>query len=387
MPGMANAETARVLAPTARRGRPRADRAGPTKTPGVASTYALVGAWPKDIDLTKLEFTGCEAVPMTLEQYHEFEGRLEVWDRELKTAWMVREGPMPAHEGPGQSLGMLVARIAAVRGSPIKCYGTMVLMVEGPDGEPMRLMQADQTLYIDPEKTHLIGARAMLVGSHNFPDVVLEVDNTTDVRRGKLKIYEAWGFPELWVDVPDARPASRPKSRVSELTIYLLEDGVYQPAPESRAFPGWRVEDIHLALNEIVPSLRTNRILERLGRELGARDGTGPDDDPLMRSLRKESEERGRLKGRAEGQRLGRVEGRAEGQAAGRAEGRAKGQAEAVARMVARMLRSRGIETPAAFPANVQGFAKASETDLVEAALACDDEADFRARVAMLGKV
>ena len=319
---------------------------------------------------------------MTLEQYHEFEGRLEVWDRELKTAWMVREGPMPAHEGPGQSLGMLAARIAAVRGSPIKCYGTMVLMVEGPDGEPVRLMQADQTLYIDPEKTHLIGARAMLVGSHNFPDVVLEVDHTTDVRRGKLKIYEAWGFPELWVDVPDARPASRPKSRVSELRIYLLEDGAYQPAAESRAFPGWRVEDIHLALNEIVPSLRTNRILERLGRELGARDGTGPDDDPLMRSLRKESEERGRLKGRAEGQRLGRVEGRAEGQA----EGRAKGQAEAVARMVARMLRSRGIETPAAFPANVPGFAEASETDLVEAALACDDEADFRARVAMLGK-
>ena len=387
MPGMASAETAKVLAPRAQKRRPRADRAGPTKTPGTASTYALVGAWPKVIDLTKLEFTGCETVPMTLEEYHEFEGRLEVWDRELKTAWMVREGPMPAHEGPGQSLGMLVARIAAVRGSPIKCYGAMVLMVEGSDGEPMRLMQADQTLYIDPAKTHLIGARAMLVGSHNFPDVVLEVDNTTDVRRGKLKIYEAWGFPELWVDVPDARPASRPKSRVSELTIYLLEDGAYQPAAESRAFPGWRVEDIHLALNEIVPSLRTNRILERLGRELGARDGTGPDDDPLMRSLRKESEERGRLKGRAEGQRLGRVEGRAEGQAAGQAEGRAKGQAEAVARMVARMLRSRGIETPAAFPANVHGFAKASETDLVEAALACDDEADFRARVAMLGKV
>ena len=371
MPGMANAETAKALAPAGRR-RPRPEK--PLKTPGAASTYALVGAWPKDIDLTKLEFTGCEAVPMTLEQYHEFEGRLEVWDRELKTAWMVREGPMPAHEGPGQSLGMLVARIAAVRGSPIKCYGAMVLMVEGPDGEPVRLMQADQTLYIDPEKTHLIGARAMLVGSHNFPDVVLEVDNTTDVRRGKLKIYEAWGFPELWVDVPDAHPASRPKSRVSELTIYLLEDGIYRPAPESRAFPGWRVEDIHLALNEIVPSLRTNRILERLGRELGARDGTGPDDDPLMRSLRKESEARGRRQGRTEGQRLGRAEGRLAGKFEGRAD------------MVRELLLSRGLEVSAGFLADGSEIAEIPVSAVIYAALACDSEQDFLLRLAATEK-
>ena len=372
MPGMASAETAKALAPAGRRGRPRPEK--PLKTPKAASTYALVGAWPKDIDLTKLEFTGCEAVPMTLEEYHEFEGRLEVWDRELKTAWMVREGPMPAHEGPGQSLGMLVARIAAVRGSPIKCYGTMVLMVEGPDGEPVRLMQADQTLYIDPEKTHLIGARAMLVGSHNFPDVVLEVDNTTDVRRGKLKIYEAWGFPELWVDVPDARPASRPKSRVSELTIYLLEDGTYQPAPESRAFPGWRVEDIHLALNEIVPSLRTNRILERLGRELGARDGTGPDDDPLMRSLRKESEAKGRRQGRTEGQRLGRAEGRLAGKFEGRAD------------MVRELLLSRGLEVSDGFLADGSEIAEIPVSAVIYAALACDSEQDFLLRLAATEK-
>ena len=384
MPGMASVETAKVLAPTTRRGRPRPD--GPAKTPKAASAPAPVRARPKEIDISTLEFVGCDAVPMTREQYRDFEGRLEVWDAELKTAWIVRDGPMPAHEGPAQSLGMLAARIAAVRGSPIKCYGAMVLMVADPQGKPRRLMQADQTLYIEPEKTHLIGAKAMLVGNHNFPDVVLEVDHTTDVRRSKLKIYEAWGFPELWVDVPDARPASRPKSRVFGLTIYLLEGGAYQPAAESRAFPGWRAEHIHLALNEIVPSLRTNRILERLGRDLGARDGTGPDDDPLMRSLRKESEEKGRLKGRAEAQHLGRAEGRVEGRAEGRIEGRAEGHTEAVALMVAQMLRSRGIETSAAFPANAPGFAEASEAALVEAALACDDEADFRARVATLGK-
>lgn len=50
----------------------------------------------------------------------------------------------------------------------------------------------------------------MVVGEHDFPDVVLEVDHTTDVRRGKLGLYEAWGFPEVWVEVPDDRTAPRP---------------------------------------------------------------------------------------------------------------------------------------------------------------------------------
>ena len=41
--------------------------------------------------------------------------------------------------------------------------------------------------------------------------MVMVVDNTTDVRRGKLALYESWGFPELWVEVPDTRRrAGRP---------------------------------------------------------------------------------------------------------------------------------------------------------------------------------
>ena len=374
MLGMASVRAAKAAEVSAsvppRRGQPspQAQRKASAKTLGGTSP----GARPAEIDISQLEFVGCDAVPMTREQYHEFEDRLEVWDAELKTAWIVRDGPMPAHEGPGQSLGMLAARIAAVRGSPIKCYGAMVLMAADARGEPKRLMQADQTLYIDPERTHLVGAKAMLVGGHNFPDVVLEVDHTTDVRRGKLRIYEAWGFPELWVDVPDARPASRPKSRSSGLTIHLLEDGAYQPAEESRAFPGWRAPDIHAALNEIVPSLRTNRILERLGRDLGARDGTGPDDDPLMRSLRRESEERGLRKGRAEGQYLGRVEGERKGRMEGRVE------------MVRELLLSRGVETSEGFLADRAMLAELPVSAVLAAALACKDEQDFLQHLASI---
>ena len=89
MPGMANPETAKALAPTTWLGRPQPE--GSAKTPRRAPAGPLVEVCPKEIDLSKLEFIGCDAVPMTREQYRDFEGRLEVWDAELKTAWMVRE--------------------------------------------------------------------------------------------------------------------------------------------------------------------------------------------------------------------------------------------------------------------------------------------------------
>ncbi len=267
------------------------------------------------LDLSQLDFVGCEAIPMTLEQYHRFEGRLEVWDAELKTAWIVRDGPAPAHESPTQRLAGLAERIAAVRGSPIMCYGAMTLMVADALGEPRRVMQADQTLYLDLFRANLIGDRALLVGTHNFPDVTLEVDNTSDTRRSKLQLYETWGFPELWVEVPDVRAPSRPAGRASGLTIHLLEEGTYHVSSESRAFPGWRAQDIHRAFNEIVPSPHTHAILERLGRTLGMRIGTGPDDDPMIRSLRRESEQQGLAKGRAEGIEQGRAEGIVQGRA------------------------------------------------------------------------
>ena len=80
----------------------------------------------------------------------------------------------------------------------------------------------------------------MVVGEDDFPDVVLEVDHATDVHRGKLALYEAWGFPEVWVEVPDAPSPSRPHRRPSGLTIHVLEHGRFRVAAASRAFPGSR---------------------------------------------------------------------------------------------------------------------------------------------------
>ena len=115
------------------------------------------------------------------------------------------------------------------------------------------------------------------------------------------------------MEVPDTPSPSRPHRRRPGLTIHVLEHGRFRVAAESRAFPGWRAEEIHLALNEPEPSARTSAVVERVGAALGAREGTGPDDDPLLRSQRRQGFERGRAEGRAAGRAAGRAEGHAEG--------------------------------------------------------------------------
>ena len=303
-----------------------------------------------DLDLSQLNFVGCDAVRMSPAQYRLFEGRLEVWDAELKTAWMVRESPPTfIHESPSQRLAGLAERIAAMRGSPIAYCGALGLMVPDQRGDPRRVMQPDQAIYVNPTRAELEGRGAILVGEHRLPDLVMEVDNTTDVRRGKLKLYESWGFPELWVEVPDRESPSRPAGLRPGLTIHLLEGGAYRISPVSRAFPGWRADDIHAALNEFALSERSLALVEGIGRLLGARDGTGPDDDPMLRSLRAES--------------------------------RAEGRTESRVRMVHELLLARGIELSKGFLADPSALSELPESAIVAASLASDSERDFLLRL------
>lgn len=307
------------------------------------------------------EFPGCTPRRIPRDEIEAYEGRLEYWDAAREIAW-VAEPTSPYHEQPVAILAALADRISAVRGSPIKCYGSMDLWLRDEDGRPRRILQADQSVYLHPTRAVLPGLSAMVLGDHDFPDVVLEVDHSTDVRRGKLGLYEGWGFPEVWVEVPDTRALSRSRKRLPGLTIHLLsDDGTYRVSPESRAFPGWRAEDIHSALNEKTASEQTYAILERIGLALGAREGTGPDDDPWLRSQRRESFERGRFRGHADGRVQGRKAARAE--------------------MARRILLSRGIEVSDGFPADLPAFTDSSEDAIVTAALACENETDFEARL------
>ena len=298
-------------------------------------------------------FPGCKPVRLPRTEIDRFEGRLEYWDAATETAWIC-DPTTPYHERPSRLLTRLTERIARVRGSPIESYGSMDLLLRDAAGEPRRIMQADESVYLHPGRAGP-GTKAMVVREDDFPDVVLEVDHTTDVHRGKLALYESWGFPEVWVEVPDAPSPSRPHRRRPGLTIHLLEHGRFRVVAESRAFPGWRAEEIHLALNEPMPSAQTSAVLERVGAALGAREGTGPDDDPLLRSQRRQGYERGR------------------------AEGRAEGRADARTRMVRQILRSRGVAVSARFSAATEALAAAPEEALLAAALGCADEAEFLA--------
>ena len=269
---------------------------------------------------------------------------------------MVCEPTTLFHERPSQRLARLAERVAASSGSLIETFGTTDLVRLFASGKMRVLMQADQIVYVNPPAAVGLSPRVDVDGG-DLPDVVLEVDHSTDVRRGKLPRYETWGFPEVWVDVPDERSASRPKSRRPGLVIHVLEDGRFKTAPSSRAFPGWTAEEIHRALNEHSPSVETMEVLQRVGRTLGAREGTGPDDDPWLRQEREESRE--------------------EGHAEGRAEGRAAGLVAAVAAL----LKSRGVAVTDALRARLEELDGWSDVELMRAAQECTGAEDLLRRL------
>ena len=225
------------------------------------------------------EFPGCRPVRITRDAIADHESRIDYWDAATETAWVACEPNTVYHEGPGQVLNGLLTRIAAIRGAPILTLGAADLLLRNARGERQRILQADQVVFLEPVETRPRGA-AVEVGSDHLPDVVLEVDYATDVRRGKLGLYEAWGFLEVWVEVPEGgSPRRRPG-----LTIHRRGPDGYRSVEASVALPGWTAVEIHAAFNEAELSEATCAVLERVGRALGEARGTGPDDDSLAGS-------------------------------------------------------------------------------------------------------
>ena len=218
-----------------------------------------------------LDFPNCDPVPMTWEQLQVYDGRIEYWDAALKTAWVLRDGAGIRHEAPCNVLSELLNRMALERGARIRCFGHAFLMVRDGEGRPSKIMCGDQTVYLDPGPfRHATDSEAVVIGSDRLPDVVLEVDHTTDIRRGKLKLYESWGFPEIWVETPDAPSPSRPRAVRRGLTIYLLEEGRYRESEASLAFPGW---------SATLDSLGAERA-GAVGGDLEGVSAAGPDSGP-----------------------------------------------------------------------------------------------------------
>jgi len=283
---------------------------------------------------------------MTLAEYEQHEERVEFYDSHTQLAVLANEAAHKPHEGPRERLPMLLACIAQFRGAPITCLGELEIRRRLASGHSRHILP-DQTVYLDPAAADRTGPLFLTAGDEEpKPDVVMEVDSTTDVRRNRLALYEAWEFPEVWIEVPSAYAPSRPSGLRPGLRIHLLTENGYVPADESRAFSTWRAEEIHRALNERVSSKETLEVLERVGRALGALGGTGPEDDPILGKQRTE--------GHAQGLAEGRAQGHAEGRAQGLAEGRAQGHAEGRADLVRAILESRKIEAPDDFPTESQ---------------------------------
>ena len=294
-----------------------------------------------------LGFPGCRPVRIARNRIADHEGRFEYWDADTEVAMVVREATTTWHEHPSQRLRDLATFISAARGSPIEAFGSADLAVLGPKGDPRRTLQADQCLYLRPLEES--PGRIVEVGEDALPDIVLEVDLTTDVYRGKLSLYEAWGFPEVWVEVPDRAVRGPRSKRQSGLRIHVRGQKGFRTSPISLAFPGWTAEEIHLAMNEPTLSPATVAVLRRMGRVLGTAEGTGPDGHAFLGEERRES----------------------------RAAGRDEGRAEMLHAVVVQTLTTRGVAVPTALAERLAEAGDDSAEAVMKAALTCRDEADF----------
>ena len=326
---------------------------------------------------TAIKLTGCQPVRVTCDEIADYDGRYEYWDAETEIAWEVRE-PSPRHEEPCSRIVELVADIAKMRGRPIAMFGHAALQERDAHDGPLRSAQPDASIYLD--RSNVIPQAFVVLSDTpqpDFPppDVVLEVDLTTDVRDRKLELYASYRLPELWIEVPEAPMPSKRKR--PGLTIFTFEDGRYGQCAESVAFPGWSAHEIHAALNESSRSQMTVDVLRRVGHAMGQLVGSGPDNDPFLATDRRVTRQAALREGRQEGHREGRQEGHREG----REEGRREGQRQERLSMVERLLAMRDIRVTSRLNEEAERIAAMPHEATLKAALDCRDMDDFLRRL------
>ena len=283
-------------------------------------------------DGKRLVFPGCHAKRVSATEIEAYEGRFEYWHGPTETLIVADDDDRIVsgdHELPAQYLAQLTQQLADECGAHFIAFGTTSIWQPTAQGGYESMVRPDQCLYLRPQEAVLPDRQGLKLGVHTLPDVVLEVDHTTDIRQGKLQLYESWRFPELWVEVPEAFTPYR-QAGSPGLTIRVWERGGYREVEASRAFAGWTAAEIHAALNERQGwSAATFAALVRVGQALTKQLGTaGPEGTPRL--------SRHRAEGRAQGRAQGHAEGRVQGHAEGRVQGRVEGERALLCRLAAR---------------------------------------------------
>lgn len=265
----------------------------------IAEALADEGAVLYTPDGQRLVFPGCHAKRVSAAEIETYEGRFEYWDGPTETLIVADDdaGIVSAdHELPAQYLAQLTQQLADECGAHFMAFGTTSIWRLDDEGRYEAILRPDQFIYLRPHEAWLPDHLGLKLGIHSLPDVVLEVDHTTDIRQSKLQKYQAWGFPELWVEVPEAFTPYR-RAGAPGLRIRVWEDGRYRQVEASRAFVGWTAAEIHAALNEREGwSAATIDALLRVAKDLTKQLGTaGPEGSARL--------SRHRAEGRAEGER------------------------------------------------------------------------------------
>ena len=208
---------------------------------------------------------------------------------------MVREPTHAPHEEPRYRLAELLARIAQLRGSPIK--------VPRRDRNPVDRSRLRETRR---HASRSDAVPASVTGPRERSPSIWRSGSTPGRtwcwRWTARRTYAGTGWSCTrsggfrscgWRCRTPMRRAG-PRDCAPGCGSTCWRTGRYVRFSEaSRAFPGWRAAEIHRGLNEPVPlggDLR--RSLSRVGRALGEREGTGPEDDPLLRQQRAEGTRR-----------------------------------------------------------------------------------------------
>ncbi len=127
--------------------------------------------------------------------------------------------PLGMHEKPTKIIGRLIAAMSYELDVDIESYGQTTLrkQMKAKGAEP------DDSFYVQ-HAAQVIGPRELDLASDPPPDLVIESDLTSS-SLNRFAIYSGLGVPEIWQVVNH------------EVVFWVLMDGAYQEAAESRAFP------------------------------------------------------------------------------------------------------------------------------------------------------